>query len=183
MNRPSPENPDDAPPPQDPAPPDSVIVALIIGPHGRDGGLNIRLLSDLPGRFDPGRELLLDGRPRPITRARQTGPDTALLWLDGITARRQAAPLTGKYLAAQPQPAPNLPDGEYFHYQLIGMRVTTDDGEDLGEIREILETGSNDVYIIRNETGELLIPATAQVIRQVDLAANAMQVRLPDGLR
>ena len=100
MSRPSPENPD-APPPQDPAPPDSVIVALIVGPHGRDGGLNIRLLSDLPGRFDPGRELLLDGRPRPITRARQTGPDTALLWLDGITARRQAAPLTGKYLAAR----------------------------------------------------------------------------------
>ena len=63
------------------------------------------------------------------------------------------------------------------------MRVTTEDGEDLGEIQEILETGSNDVYIIRNETGELLIPATAQVIRQVDLAANAMQVRLPDGLR
>ena len=63
------------------------------------------------------------------------------------------------------------------------MRVTTEDGEDLGEIQEILETGSNDVYIIRNEIGELLIPATAQVIRQVDLAANAMQVRLPDGLR
>ena len=158
-------------------------MALVIGAHGRDGCLNVRLLSDLPGRFDPGRELLLDGRPCRILRSRQTGPDTALLWLDAITARRHAVPLAGKYLSARPESAA-LAEGEYFHYQLIGMRVIADDGEDLGEIHEILETGSNDVYIIRNgDGGELLIPATAQVVRQVDPAAGVMRVQLPDGLR
>lgn len=176
MSRPSPESPE-------PSPPDSVIVALVIGAHGRDGCINVRLLSDLPGRFDPGRELLLDGRPCRILRSRQTGPDTALLWLDAVTARRHAVPLAGKYLSARPESAA-LPDGEYFHYQLIGMRVIADDGEDLGEIREILETGSNDVYIVRGgDGGELLIPATAQVVRQVDPAAGVMRVLLPDGLR
>ena len=158
------------------------MVALVIGAHGRDGGLNVRLLSDLPGRFDPGRELLLDGRPGRIVRSRQTGPDTALLWLDAITARRQAAPLAGKYLFARPESAA-LPEGEYFHYQLIGVRVIADDGEDLGAIRAILETGSNDVYIVRGDGGELLIPATGQVVREVDLAAGVMRVMLPDGLR
>lgn len=176
MSRPPPENPE-------PPPPDSVVVALVIGAHGRDGCLNVRLFSDLPGRFDPGRELLLDGRPCRILRSRQTGPDTALLWLDAVTARRHAAPLAGKYLSARPESAA-LAEGEYFHYQLIGMRVIADDGEDLGKIREILETGSNDVYIIRgNDGGELLIPATAQVVRQVDPAAGVMRVQLPDGLR
>ena len=76
-----------------------------------------------------------------------------------------------------------LEEGEYFHYQLIGMRVRTVEGEELGEIQEILETGSNDVYIIRDASRELLIPATAQVVLEVDVAGKAMTVRLPDGLR
>ncbi len=163
--------------------PDPVIVARVIGPHGRDGGLNIQLLSDAPGRFDPGRVLLIDGRSCPISAARQTGPDNALLWLEGFSTRRQAASLTGKYLAANPDSEELLEEGEYFHYQLIGMRVRTEEGEELGEIEEILETGSNDVYIIRDGGNELLIPATAQVVLDVDVAASAMLVRLPDGLR
>ena len=151
--------------------------------HGRDGGLNVELLSDLPGRFDPGRELLVDGTTRTISASRQTGPDSALLWLEGITSRREALPLAGKYLTALPQGDTALEEGEYYHYQLIGMRVFTDDGEDLGELQEILETGSNDVYIVRNEGTEILIPATAHVVQKVDVPNATMVVSLPDGLR
>ena len=162
---------------------DPVIVARVIRPHGRDGGLNVQLLSDLPGRFDPGSVLQIDQRPYPISASRQTGPDTALLWLEGIVSRNQAVPLAGKYLTATPDTKAVLEEGEYFHYQLIGMRVRTEEGEELGEIQEILETGSNDVYIISADGKELLIPATAQVVLDVDVAANSMVVRLPDGLR
>ncbi len=59
----------------------------------------------------------------------------------------------------------------------------TEDGEYLGEIEEILETGSNDVYIVRGDAGELLIPGTTQVVLKVDLDGNEMRVRLLDGLR
>ena len=170
---------DTSPPESD----DSVIVARILGPHGRDGALSVQLLSDLPGRFDSARILLLDGRPHPIVASRQTGPDNALIWLEGIATRGRAAPLTGKYLTAHPDDDAALEEGEYFHYQLIGMRVRTDDGEELGELQEILETGSNDVYIVRGDGGELLIPATAQVVVEVDVAGGSMTVRLPDGLR
>ena len=162
---------------------DFVIVARVIGPHGRDGGLNVQLLSDLPSRFDPGRVLLADHQPRPISAFRRTGPRHALLWLEGIASRKQAAPLAGKYLAASPDSDAVLEEGEYFHYQLIGMRVRTEEGEELGEIQEILETGSNDVYIVRDGSIELLIPATSQVVLEVDLDGNAMLVRLPNGLR
>ena len=167
----------------DSLPVNHVIVALVMGPHGRDGGLNIRLLSDLAGRFDPGSALLIDQRPYTISSSRQTGPDNALLWLEGIAARSQAAPLTGKYLTASPDSNAELEEGEYFHYQLIGMQVRTEEGEALGDIQEILETGSNDVYIVRGHEGELLIPAVAHVVLEVDVAANSMRVRLPDGLR
>jgi 16S rRNA processing protein RimM len=164
-------------------PDDSVIVARVIGPHGRDGGLNVQLLSDLPGRFDPQRELLLDRHPYSIAASRQTGPDAALIWLEGISTRRQAASFTGKYLSASPEDEAALEEGEYFHYQLIGLQVRTEEGEALGELQEILETGSNDVYIVRGEDGEVLIPAMAQVVLEVNVAGGSMTVRLPGGLR
>ena len=170
----------DAPPPESDG---SIIVARILGPHGRDGALNVQLLSDLPGRFDPARILLVDGHAHPILASRQTGPDSALIWLEGITTRSRAAPLTGKFLTAHPDDDASLEEGEYFHFQLIGMRVRTDEGEDLGELQEILETGSNDVYIVRGDSGEVLIPAMAQVVLEVDVAGGSMTVRLPGGLR
>lgn len=162
---------------------DSVIVARINGPHGRDGALSVELLSDLPGRFDVGRELLVDGTPRLISNARQTGPSTALITLDGIKNRSQASALSGKFLSAPPVDDVSLDEGEFFHYQLIGMQVRAEDGEELGEIQEILETGSNDVYIVRGPSGEVLIPAIPHVVLDVDLSAGVMLVRLPDGLR
>ena len=170
-----------ATPPSDPD--GVVIVARVVGAHGRDGALNVRLLSDVPGRFDPGRELLVDQQPYTIAASRQTGPENALIWLRGIATRARAMPLTGKFLTVLPSQDDVLDEGEYFHYQLIGMRVRTDEGEDLGEVQEILETGSNDVYIVRGTDGELLIPATTQVVREVDVAGGVMTVHLPDGLR
>lgn len=160
-----------------------VIVARVIGPHGRHGALNVQLLSDLPGRFDAGRELLADNRPYTISQSRQTGPDNALIWLEGISVRRDASSLTGKFLSARPDEEIGLEEGEYFHYQLIGMEVRTEEGEHLGELEEILETGSNDVYIVRGTGGEVLIPATSHVVLVVDVAARSMLVRLTDGLR
>ena len=130
-----------------------------------------------------GRELLLDGVPHSITAARQTGPSTALIWLEGVSTRGQATSLAGKYLEAPPDDSVSLDEGEYFHYQLIGLQVRTEDGEVLGDLREILETGSNDVYIVRGTSEEVLIPATASVVLSVDVAAGVMRVKLPDGLR
>jgi 16S rRNA processing protein RimM len=162
---------------------DPIVVARVIGPHGRHGGLNIQLLSDRPGRFDVGRDLLVDGRTYAISESRQTGPDTALICLEGVTGRRDASVFSGKYLAANHDGETILEEGEYFHYQLIGMEVRTEGGERLGELQEILETGSNDVYIVRGGDAEVLIPAMAQVVIEVDVGARTMLVRLPDGLR
>jgi 16S rRNA processing protein RimM len=154
-----------------------------MGAHGVDGSLSIKILSDLPGRFDSGRLLFLDDQPRAVTSFRPTGPDTALISLEGFSTRRSVAPFAGRYLSALPESNPLLEEGEYYHYQLIGMQVYSADGEDLGQIQEILETGSNDVYIVRGDSGELLIPATVQVVQHVDVADNRMVVQLPDGLR
>ena len=74
--------------------------------------------------------------------------------------------------------------GEYYHYQLVGLTVITEQGERLGRVQEVLVTGSNDVYIVKSDDGaELLLPAITQVVKDIDLAAGRMLVRLLDGLR
>ncbi len=91
--------------------------------------------------------------------------------------------MVGRYLTIPPSESPQLPDGEYFHFQLLGLRVETTEGELLGKITEILETGSNDVYVVKGETGEVLVPALTGVITDVRVDEGVMLVSLPEGLR
>ena len=78
--------------------------------------------------------------------------------------------------------APPLPEGAYYHYQLIGLAVAGADGAPLGVLTEVLRTGANDVYVVLSEGAELLVPAVADVIRVVDTERGVMTVALPDGL-
>lgn len=76
---------------------------------------------------------------------------------------------------------PPVEEGEYYHYQLIGLRVVTADGEEIGTLRGVIETGSNDVYVIDRTSGEILIPALAEVILEVDLRGRRMIIDPPEG--
>jgi 16S rRNA processing protein RimM len=76
-----------------------------------------------------------------------------------------------------------LPSGRYYQRQIIGLGVVTDEGESLGEVVDILETGANDVYVVQGAQGEILLPAISSVIRQIDLDAGCLTVHLLEGLR
>jgi 16S rRNA processing protein RimM len=76
-----------------------------------------------------------------------------------------------------------LDEGEVYLYQLIGMTVQTDDGRELGQITEVLETGANDVYIVKSpDYGEVLIPATDETILETNAETRRIVVKLPEGL-
>jgi 16S rRNA processing protein RimM len=78
---------------------------------------------------------------------------------------------------------PQLPDGEYYHHQLIGLQVVSDEGDILGILTGIIETGANDVYIVRSENDrEVLLPAIESVILEIDLERSEMLVRVIPGL-
>ena len=78
---------------------------------------------------------------------------------------------------------PELPEGEYYHHQLLGLNVITDDGRELGALVDILETGANDVYTVRDADGtEILLPAIPPVILDISLVDRQMRVHLLDGL-
>jgi 16S rRNA processing protein RimM len=76
-----------------------------------------------------------------------------------------------------------LAEGRHYNYELIGLNVLTDNGDALGRLEEILETGANDVYVVRNEFGkEILLPAIPSVILDLDMEQRSMRVHLLDGL-
>ncbi len=77
---------------------------------------------------------------------------------------------------------PPLPDGQYYHHQLIGLKVRTTGGELLGSVTEVLTGRSNDNYIVRGEYGEVLIPAIEDVIKAIDLEQGYITIEPMEGL-
>ena len=152
--------------------------------HGLDGSLRIRTLSDNPNRFQVGEPLTLAGRSWTIDSYQSLPDGQALLRLHGLDDVAATRTLVDEWLFAPIDSTDALLPGEYYHYQLIGLLVITDDGEPLGAVREIITTGSNDVYVVKSESGsEILLPAISQVVQQVDLESSSMTVHLLDGLR
>ena len=162
---------------------DDVTVGWIKGPWGLNGHLNIGVLTDIPTRFSPGSVLLLDGQPARVESSRSV-KNGLRVKLDSVNDRTRAESVRGLQLKVSQREAQPLPGGSYYYFQIIDMHVWTDEGEYLGEVREILPAGGTDVYVVRNDgKGELLIPALADVVVKVDLEGNKMTVHLPEGLR
>lgn len=155
-------------------------MARVLGAHGVRGDLRIEVLSDNPHRFDVGKRLYLDGAPYVIVGSRLAGR-TALLKLEGIDSREQAQALLGKAFQVPLSEIP-APKRGLYHYQLLGLKVVTTDGRELGTLVEVAATGSNDVYLVRGPQGELFIPATKDVIAKIDVDAGVMTVNALPGL-
>jgi len=106
----------------------------------------------------------------------------AVLFLAGVTHRSQAEALVGCDLFIEKATLPALSEGTYYWADLIGLEVVSVDGRSLGRLESILETGSNDVYVVKGAGKEILIPALKSVVKAVDLAARRVRVDLPEGL-
>ena len=105
------------------------------------------------------------------------------LKLDLASDRTQAEELRGLLLTVPRTEVAPLPDGSYYHFQIIDMDVVSEDGELMGKVAEILTTGSNDVYVVRaSGSKDILVPAIAGVVLKIDLDQNEMVVRIPQGL-
>ena len=105
-----------------------------------------------------------------------------LLHVEGVETRDAAELLHGQWIAVDLEARRLLAEGEFFAHQVIGLRVQKSEGEELGTVSEILATGANDVYVVRGERGEILLPARVEVIQSIDPAAGLMIVKLLPGL-
>lgn len=157
----------------------SLVVGRVVAPFGTKGAVRVRPETDFPERFHDLREVCLelsDGREetRRVQGARIT-PRGILLSLEGCLDRDQAAALRGAWVKVRESDAVPLGEGEYYVHQIIGLRVVTEEGRDLGQVTEVIRTPANDVYV----TPAAMVPAVRQVVRRVDLAAGRMVVSLP----
>ena len=163
--------------------PEPVKVAWVLGSQGTSGEIRVKSYTDVPTRFDPGQDLYIDRVPYRITDSSTARKGQVVLKLEGIDTLAAAQGLSGQWLTSPAQESPELSDGEFFHFQLLGLQARTEEGEELGTLREIIQTGSNDVYRVEKDGKELLLPAISQVIRRVDLSAGVMVVKLLEGMR
>ncbi len=119
-------------------------------------------------------------QPATVIGVRKHG-ERYLLELKGCTSLEAAEAWRSAEVRVAVENAPALPAGTYFHWQILGLTVITDEGVVLGQVAEILPTGANDVYLVRGER-EILLPATQEVVLQIDPAAGQMIVHLLPGL-
>ena len=159
-----------------------VIVGRIRSAWGLRGDVGVEVLSDAPERFAVGSVLWLKGKPTRVEYARKSKRGITVK-LDAANNRTQAEALRGEDLTVLLEQVEPLPDGTYYHFQILGMCVLTNDGEQLGSVSEIIVTGSNDVYVVHQEgRRDILIPALPDVVLDVNLDTATMLVDLPDGL-
>ncbi len=138
-------------------------------------------MTDYRQRFQPGATVRAGETSYSVRRSR-THRDTLLLELEGVRTRDQAEELRGTLLEVPEEDLAPLEENQYFRFQVVGMAVFEEDGTPLGLVEEVLETGANDVYIVRDQHSELLIPAIDIVVKEVDVPGRRMVVQLIAGL-
>ena len=165
-------------------------IGVITGTHGIKGLVKVLPFSDDPGRFADMHEVTAvcpngERIPLEITHA-SPHKDRILVGFKGMDNINLVEHLKGAELYIERQYAAPLEKDEYYFADLIGMRVIRvcgDGDHEIGILSDIMQTGANDVYVVRPENGhEMLIPAIRDCILDVDVDAGLMKVRLLPGM-
>jgi 16S rRNA processing protein RimM len=166
-------------------PPEFLAVGRILRPHGVRGNLLIAAESEVIKSITPGSQIFLGPEHIPFNvRTFSSHRGQYLLSLEKLSSRDDAEAYRDSTLYIRFEDTSPLPENVYFYWQLLGLDVRSDEDERLGTLEEIIETGANDVYLVRSEMGEeLLLPAIESVIQSIDLEKNLMIVHLIPGLR
>ncbi|NMB44888.1 MAG: 16S rRNA processing protein RimM [Firmicutes bacterium] len=165
-----------------------VVIGEITRPHGVQGAVKVIMHTDYPHRFDSLAEVYVgrdDAEPQLVSFAlagRQEGQ--VICHLGGVESREAAEQLRGLLLMIPRDQVVDLPPGHYYIFDLVGLSVYTEAGEYLGRLKEVLQLGANDVYVVEAATREqdILLPAIEEVIVSVDLDRGRMLVSLLPGL-
>lgn len=161
-----------------------LAVGMLRKPHGLRGDLLLEVYTDFPERLRPGTQIFVGDEHRPLKITRRRPHNNGLiLGFEGVDTPEAAGKLraTVAYVPSADRPA--LPEGEYYHHEIIGLSVLDEDGAELGRLSEIIQTGANDVYVVKTAQGkEILLPALKEVLLGVDLESKIMRVHLLPGL-
>ncbi len=156
-------------------------VGRVVKPHGIRGEFKAAAFAAGAPNMQPGRSVHIGGqRLKLITRREDKG--MWVLRLEGFNDRETVERFRGQLIEVEDATIGRADPESYFLHELIGLRVVTADGEELGRVAEVLQPGANDVYVVSGSRGELLIPAIDQVVSSIDLTVGVMTITPIAGL-
>jgi len=158
-----------------------ITIGQVVAPWGIKGKLKVVVITDFPQRFVPHSQIYVNRQPMTIVST-EWHKGRAIIKLDTIDSIEQAEKLRGQAVEIPRSQIQPLPEGQYYHFQLIGLEVWTSQGELLGNITQILTAESNDNYVVSGAKGEILIPAIEDVVKCVDLDKGRITIEAIDGL-
>jgi 16S rRNA processing protein RimM len=163
-----------------------IVVGTIFRKHGVRGEVKAFPLTDSPQRFLAFDEVALEDSSGKrclvkIDRVRFQ-QDRLILHFEGKDRLEDVEPFLKSRILIHRSKALPLEEGRFYHADIIGLSVVTEEGEELGTVTEILETGSNDVYVVRKGRREVLIPAIKEVVREINLGQGKMIIHVMEGL-
>ena len=165
---------------------DRLRVGVITSPHGIAGEVNVYPTTDDPARFKYLKKVYIDNIKELIPSNIESVKffkGMVILKLDTVKDRNAAELLRKRDLLIDREDAVPLEEGEFFICDLVGLEVVTDEGEHLGVLEDILQTGANDVYSVKMEDGkELLIPVTDECVKSIEPENGKIIVHLLPGL-
>jgi 16S rRNA processing protein RimM len=150
-------------------------LGRVIRAHGIHGELRVEAFAPGAPNLQKGRRVFVAGQEYRVAQAR---PERAawLLKLRGLDDRTTAEKLQGLLVEAADADVARDDSDSYFIHELIGLRVVTVDGRELGTVTEVMQTGANDVYVATGPKGEVLIPAIGMVVEAIDLKAGTIRI-------
>jgi 16S rRNA processing protein RimM len=153
---------------------------VVIGSHGVEGEMKLRLTTDDPEHLLKVKRVYL-GSAESATRVRgmRFHNGLALVRLAGIETPERARELTGTPIRIAGKDARPLAPGEYYLYQVVGLSVRNEVGEEIGTVTDVMETGANEVFVVTPRAGgePVLIPSLADVVLDLQPDAGFMVVR------
>ena len=157
-----------------------LAIGRLRSAHGVSGEITLEPWTDFPDRIKRGSHLFLGDSRQEVVVTDIRGKNTFLiLSLEGYDVREAVNELRNSVVYTKSTGLPLLPEGQYYHHQLIGLQVVDEKGQKLGTVKELLVTGAKDVLVIEDQGRELMIPMVKDFVLAVDLSAGIIHVKPP----
>ena len=161
-----------------------VIIGKLRRPHGLHGEMILEIHTDYPERFSVGNTIRVGRQQTPLLiRSIRPHKEFLLIAFEGYKSPEDLVDFRNQPVFIDTKDIPDLPTGEYYHHQLIGLQVISENEEQIGTVVEILVTGANDVLVVQQKDNiEVLLPYVSEYLIEVNLDLRYLKMRILPGL-